>query len=108
MPVVPHPLQAVLLVPIKYNLRGSRVSARKQAHGDTCIPLTGCGGGAGGAICRARGHCLLFCGAKIRFLFDVQYLGSLTNGHKSQIKELNWVIHYSPRDLGIQALNDDI
>lgn len=108
MPVVPHPLQAVLLVPAKHNLRRSRVSARNLAHGSACVPQTGHGDGTGEVICRARGHCLLFCGAKIRFLFDVQYLVFLTNGHKSQIKELNWVIHYSPRDLGIQALNDDI
>jgi len=47
--------------------RVSRGSARKRAHGTVRVPQTGCGDGAGGAICSVVVHTRLFDGAKVVF-----------------------------------------
>ena len=47
--------------------RVSHVSARSLAHGAVCVPQTGCGDGAGGAICSVVVHTRLFNGAKVVF-----------------------------------------
>ena len=67
-----------------------------RAYGVVCVPQMGCGDGAGGAICRARGHCLFFCGTKIRkkedyFMkvgntFNVNMTGSLSLIRKSVMR----------------------
>ena len=76
--------------------RVSRGSARSLAHGAVRVPQTGCRDVGDGAICRARGHCLFFCGAKIRkkedyFMkvgntFNVNMTGSLSLIRKSVMR----------------------
>ena len=47
--------------------RVSRGSARSLAHGAVCVPQTGCGDAADGAICSVVVHTRWFDGAKVVF-----------------------------------------